>query len=329
MRETIQGALHRGLELLQDRQQPHGEIAAFRYRDDSLVGFPSFESSPYATTYVLHALEQVVHSALATRAVVSRSKALTARARAFLAEEMEPPGLWRYYSSRNSKCLAPDLDDSACASFALREVHDVIRLGLNFRLFLANRDENGLFRTFLSSGANNVDAVVNANVLLYLGEREETRATGRYLVEITNEGEVDGASLYGLNELSFAYVLSRAYHQGAAGLADCRAALTSRVLERRQQDGSFGDPFDTALAVNSLLNLGRGEPDLLVPTLRSLLAAQGEDGSWPRAAFFIDFYGGYYGSEELTTAFCLEALARAGQLVKEVPGDDSTGAAVA
>ena len=76
--------------------------------------------------------------------------------------------------------------------------------------------------------------------------------------------------------------------------------------------------------MNSLLNLGHGEPDLLVPTLQSLLTAQGEDGSWPRAAFFIDFYGGYYGSEELTTALCLEALARAGQWVK----DDSAGEAV-
>lgn len=317
----VEQALSRGLALLEERQRPHGEIASYRFRDVHLTGNPGFESSPYATTYALYCLSFVARrwsGADRSLQLVSRIAALASRARGFLSEEMEPPGLWRYYSSRSAKTLAPDLDDTACASYALREVHDVVRLGLNLRLFLANRDDQGLFRTFLSDGRNNVDAVVNANVLLYLGEREETRAACRYLVRTALEGAAGEASLYGLDELSFAYVLSRSYFRGVSGLGDCCEVLISRILDRRE-DGSFGEPFDTALAVNSLLNLGHRDPTILAPAVESLLDRQREeDGAWPRAAFYIDFFGGYYGSEELTTAFCLEALARAGGSLEEV-----------
>jgi len=318
----VEQALSRGLALLEERQRPYGEIASYRFRDAHLTGNPGFESSPYATTYVLHSLGFVAWRSGGSDPslqLASRIAALSSRALSFLAEEMEPPGLWRYYSSRSAKTLAPDLDDTACVSHALRDVHDAIRLGLNLRLFLANRDDEGLFRTFLSDGRNNVDAVVNANVLLYLGEREETRAACRYLVRTVNEGGTEDASLYGLDELSLAYVLSRTYVCGVSALGACREVLISRILDRRQEDGSFGEPFETALAVNSLLNLGHRQRETLAPAVRSLLGRQRqEDGSWPRAAFYVDFFGGFYGSEELTTAFCLEALARAGGSLEEV-----------
>lgn len=317
----IEQALSRGLALLEKSQRSHGEIASYRFRDAQLTGKPGFESSPYATTYVLHSLGFVARRSDGfdpSLRLAARITALSARALSFLAEEMEPPGLWRYYSSRSAKTLAPDLDDTACVSYALRDVHDAIRLGLNLRLFLANRDDQGLFRTFLSDGRNNVDAVVNANVVLYLGAREETRAACRYLVQTVHEGSTEDTSLYGLDELSLAYVLSRAFFHGVSSLDPCCETLISRILDRRQEDGSFGEPFETALALNSLLNLGHRQPGLFEPAVRFLLARQREeDGSWPRAAFYIDFFGGFYGSEELTTAFCLEALARAGGSLEE------------
>lgn len=300
----IESAVSRAVGFLADRQLPSGEIRTFRSTDRDLARDLVFESSPYGTTYVLYALGFVDDP---------RAAAVAARGREFLADEMEPPGLWRYYSSWNAKTLPPDLDDTSCAAFALRHDHDAIGLGLHLRLLLANRDTEGRFRTFLTDGGNNVDAVVNANVLFYLGEREETRAACAWLCDLVNREEEGRASLYGVDDLSLYYVLSRAFAQGIQGLAPCRERIVRRVTARQAEDGSFGDPLATALAVASLLNFlpaGGRRPRKLGPAVRSLLSEQREDGSWPRSTFYVDFAGGFYGSEELSTAFALEALGR-------------------
>ena len=300
-KENIGAAVSQAAGFLASRQLPYGELRTYRSEDRTLARDPVFESSPYGTTYVLYSLGFAEDPRIAT---------LAGRAMDFLAEEMEPPGLWRYYSSRNAKVLPPDLDDTACAAFALRDSHDEIRLGLHLRVILANRDPQGRFQTFLTGRRNNVDAVVNANVLCYLGERDETRAACDYLCEIVSQSHEGKASLYGVDDLSLYYVLSRAYFQGVKGLGACRDPILRRIAARQREDGSFGDELATALAVASLLNFGEGPPRKLARAVRFLLARQREDGSWPRSTFYIDFAGGFYGSEELTTAFAVEALAR-------------------
>jgi hypothetical protein len=296
-------AVSQAVGYLASHQLPYGELRTCRSDDPTLVRDPVFESSPYGTTYVLHSLRFVDDP---------RAAALAERALDFLAGEMEPPGLWRYYTSRNTKLLPPDLDDTACASLALRDRHDEIQLGLNLRQILANRDEDGCFRTFLGSpSANNVDAVVNANVLAYLGERDETRAACDYLCRIVTQGDEGRASLYGVDDLSFDYVLSRAWFLGVKSLEPCRAPIVRRILARQKDDGTFGDALATALACASLLNFEEAPPDVLDRALTALCAQQSADGSWPRSTFYIDFNGGFYGSEELTTALAVEALARA------------------
>lgn len=296
----LSGAIGRGVGFLAGRQLPHGEMRVDRAADRRLLD-PAFESSPYGTTYVLHSLSFADDPRIAE---------VTARGRRFLAEEMEPPGLWRYCSSRNPKTLPPDLDDTACAALVLRDSHDEIRLGLHLRVILANRDGDGLFRTFLADGGNNVDAVVNANVVCYLGEREETRAACRYLLDLVAHGRERTSSVYGVDDLSFYYVLSRAFDLGVRSLAPCRERVVSAVSGRRLPDGSFGDELATALAVATLRNLGAGDADGLGAAASFLVSHQRSDGSWPRSAFYVDFAGGFYGSDELTTAFAVEALAR-------------------
>jgi hypothetical protein len=46
--------------------------------------------------------------------------------------------------------------------------------------------------------------------------------------------------------------------------------------------------------------------------VRSLVGSQREDGSWPARVFYYSGFGKdlSFGSAELTTGFCVEALAR-------------------
>jgi hypothetical protein len=97
-------------------------------------------------------------------------------------------------------------------------------------------------------------------------------------------------------------------------LRGCRDRLLARVSERCAAVRRPQHALGTALAALTLLNC-EAEVDLLDRQIDLMLDGQGEDGSWPRVAF----YSGprppqprsvWFGSEELTTALCLEALAR-------------------
>jgi hypothetical protein len=91
-----------------------------------------------------------------------------------------------------------------------------------------------------------------------------------------------------------------------------RAPIIARILAQAKPDGRLGETLaDTAWAVCSLLNL-RSYPAELEGAVRYILDAQLDHGSWPR---WLLYYGGPklrlgWGSEEMTTGFCLEALAR-------------------
>jgi len=100
--------------------------------------------------------------------------------RRFLIDEIIYPGIWSYLSSQDSSTIIPDIDDTCCASFILKDSHPWISKGKNIPLILNNRNKDGLFYTWINlfpqaKDMNDVDSVVNANLLFYLGEREETR----------------------------------------------------------------------------------------------------------------------------------------------------------
>jgi hypothetical protein len=243
--------------------------------------------------------------------------AMKSAAVGFLAREMKPPGVWKYFSSTSLIDLDPDLDDTACASFVLRDTHPDIRAGRNIDIILGNTSDDGLFFTWLrKKGApNDVDSVVNANVLLYLGDREETAAVSHYLNKIIAAGREADGHYYYPDDCALYYALTRAYFNGAISLEPAKDRIPARIADRQQKNGSFGNELLTALAICSLLNCSCADSVLLGRGIEYLTNTQRNDGSWPRRAY----YGGplpglprtnWYGSEELTTGFCLEALAR-------------------
>jgi hypothetical protein len=302
----LNAGIDKALHFLAQRQQAYGEIAACRYFNPQLEGTHWLDSSPFSTTFALHALTFLEHPIAVT---------IRENAAGFLLEAMEGVGLWRYWTPRAGLVIEPDLDDTCCVSYALR---DALPNLANQEAILANRHDDGLFKTWLRAEGqpNDIDYVVNANVLLYLGDRPETAAASAALVRLINQQPETHGSHYYVSPFALYYAIARAYDSGVTSLGDCRSVILQRLEAHRRTDGSgWGDPMATALAVCTLAALQAFDVPSLLAGIRYLLACQQQDGGFERIAF----YAGpepptphcvYWGSEELTTSLCLEAFGR-------------------
>jgi len=226
--------------------------------------------------------------------------------------------VWSYWTTDSGKRIDPDLDDTALISFLLRRHHPHIALGTNVEAILSARNEEGRYWTWLRGPdqPNDVDAVVNANVVLYLGERPETEAACAYLRDCVRSGQEPASYRYYVDDAALHYAISRASWHGVWRLDDLRDPLVEKALGRQRADGSFGDALCTAWTVSTLMNMGADCSDAIGRALGSLLARQSPDGGWPAIAAFAGPEPPApptlrWGSQELTTAACVEALARA------------------
>ena len=288
-----------GLRFLHDHQLPYGEFRTYASPSTDMR-VTVVDSSVFVTTFVLYSIARIdctLKAMMANRAI------------SFLEGEMKGPGLFQYYTSKNTNSIGFDLDDTACASVALQQSHSLVARGRNVEYFLENRNEAGLFYTWVGETAseNDIDSVVNANVVFYLGDRDETRSACRYLIDTIESGRESDSYRHYLDDMTLYYALSRAFAHGALSLRGARATIVEKILRRSRENGSFGDELATACAVCSLANLEYDGVARLREAARYLEEQQSTDGSWRRAAMYFQ-PGRYYGSEELTTAICLEAL---------------------
>jgi hypothetical protein len=292
-------SVRRGLRFLYDNQLPYGEFRTYASVSINMK-VTLFDSSIFVTTFVLYSIARIDHPCVPT---------MTNKGISFLTEEMRGPGLFQYYTSKNTRSVEFDLDDTACASVALQRSHPFIMSGYNIRHFIENRNEADLFYTWVgvAAPANDVDSVVNANVVLYLGDRDETKSACRYLIDTIKSGNVSDSYRHYLDDMTLYYAVSRAYAHGTSSLSGAREALIEKVLQFSKDDGSFGNELATACAMCSLANFGYDGVTRLGAAARYLEKQQKADGSWRRVGMFKQ-PGVYYGSEELTTALCLEAL---------------------
>lgn len=299
----LEHAISAGIDFLYQSQLPYGEFKTYACSNEEMTTDCFFDSSPFVTTFVLYSTSFVDDP---------KVKGMTEKAISFFLDEMESPGLWRYWTSRNDKSIDPDLDDTSCISYIL--VRNEVPFESNLDVFLANKDDQGKFYTWVRDPdrPNDLDCVVNANVLLYLGENEDTKGTCQYLNTIVSDHQEDNCSPYYPDRLSFYYMLSRSYFNGISCLQVSRDPVVERVISAQKDDGSFGNDLFTALAVCTLLNFDNQSPSAH-KAVKYILNAQMENGSWSKSVFFIGPAPSpylYFGSEELTTAFCIEALAR-------------------
>jgi len=85
-----------------------------------------------------------------------------------------------------------------------------------------------------------------------------------------------------------------------------RKPLHDYLLRRSRKTGTWNNPTETALTLLCLISTGYQGPELS-PAVEKLIRSQEPDGSWPPNSLY-EQANLFYGSRELTTAWCLLAL---------------------
>lgn len=294
-------AVEKAIGYLASVQRPDGAFAAFEHAEPDAASPGTPNPSPFVTASVLHALS--LTDAPSARPLIDRGAA-------YLLRQMEEPGVWRRASA--DPPISPDVDVTCCAAFALR------RLGFrveNEAAILANLSSDGLFGTWLRppDAPNDFDSVVNASVLLYLGERPETAAACEMLGEAILRGMEEATYYYYLDPLALHHAVSRAFAHGVSGFARCREAIIGRTLARQDEDGGWESDLLTGMAVCTLVSFGVGASPEAVRGARLLAERQHADGSWDDDLFHAGPeppapHASWWSSPALATALCLEAL---------------------
>jgi hypothetical protein len=300
----IEQAIARGVEFLRSAQLPTGELPVLA------SGKP--DPSVFPTAVMAHSLS------FAPAATGVRERALD-----FLAAEMQPGGVWKHWPRTHPQhaFLLPDLDDTACASAVLVRAGRLIPD--NRARLLENRNRRGLFRTWLlqyrhplamyafftrtSAKPFDVDAVVNANALFYLGDAPEVV---EHLLAVLRENRERHSDKWYDNPFVVWYFFARALHD--------ISPAASELIAKKVAAATPSTALEHALAACALLSIGR------TAEAGDLLRMQMPSGAWPAAPVYP---GGrarkrdgtfgephpdtpYWGSEAWTTAFAIEALAR-------------------
>ena len=270
----------------------------------------------------------------------------------FLLSQRKAGSAWNHFVQDHPLyILCPfDLDDTACASALLKARN--VDFPSNTDLVLKNINFKKLFYTWITLRAKfnfnkaywrlslremkrplksivfwykmacnrtDVDAVVNANVLFYMGETENSPYVVDYLLNIIANKQEATCDKWYRNVFTVYYFISRTYHSGISGLKPAADAITERVLKQLKPNGSIGESvLDTALAVCTLLNFNYNKPEL-IPVIEFLLNSQADNGSWAKRGYYYDGPKKIvsWGSEGLTTGICLEALARYKKLLQK------------
>ncbi len=298
-------SVERGVAYLEATVGADGAWPGRRYGNLELAGAGVEEQPPFIAALGVLALAEV-----------PGADRILSCTRLGLAARLEYPGVWRYW-----RTLPADNDDTAVCSLAVG-AHPLILLGRNIERMIATRDDGGRFPTWLvprdaaSWFRNDVDAVVNANVLAYLGDRPETRGAQYWVEELIERGDPGAALVHYADELDLYAAAARASDLGRPVLARVAPLLAERI--KRRLGGLLaarraGNELRTAQALAALAVLGANvDPQEARRALARLVDAQRADGGWVECLVWKDERAPGqpvgFGSEALTAAVCIAAL---------------------
>lgn len=339
-KEGIALCVDKGIRYLHEHQLHNGEFYSYMAPDPEMKEWciPENNISAFQIGECLLSLK--------TRFTNAHLEEVLEKIRSFLDFNQQWGSVWNYYTRFHTlyELMPFDIDDTVCASAFM------LKMGgfqpHNIPLILSNRNKEGLFytwfllrknvlygskyyfwacakelknpiKTFLffkkfNMARSNVGVAVNANVLYYLGDIPEMKPVIAYLNRTIMEEKERKNDRYYHNPLVIYYVVSRNYHKGIKDLEPSKPLIVERVLAMAKPDGRIGDAaLETAMAVSILLNFSCDLPQIKAASAY-IRTAQMANGAWPRHIIWVS--GGKadvgWGSEELTTAFCLEALGK-------------------
>ena len=300
----------RGLKFLQTTVNEQGAWHCIRFN----VGDPNvprhFERPPFISAFCVLALQ---------RSKEPLAHELCLRTKNYLIDTMEYPGFWRYY-----RHLPQDLDSSSLCSMVI-DTHPWIGLGRNVTQILANRDNSGLFLTWVLNEEEpsvvtpfriEADPVVNANIITYVGDVPATKKAQQWLTELIEKGNsLKDASKWYPDPASIYYAIARTMVRVQLGTEEFPTILAERILSLRDEIGEFKNVLQAAQAVVALYNIGLLDRLNVHQQIAYFIASQHEDGSWPELLAFGDQSMRFgvvgqigHGSESVTSTFCVEAL---------------------
>ncbi|WP_234567147.1 prenyltransferase/squalene oxidase repeat-containing protein [Rhodohalobacter sp. 614A] len=344
--QRIDSAIQKGIDFLYDHQMANGEFMIYISDNEEMKGWNSPESTIGAMF--------IANSLLFLKGEKKVDKILKNIA-TFLRDQMRVGGTWNFFTRTHvAGNLSPnDVDDTAVVARFLKEMDHPFPEHMTKNILLANRRRDGLFYTwftfrfkwninkhylFLSAQEfkhplrsfafwkrfpcerDDVDAVVNASALYYFGKIPETEPIISYLIDIIENKKEEICDKWYCNPFSVYYYFSRIYASGVKDLEKIKNPIIQRIKAQLREDGCIGNSFlDTTIALSSLFNLDFTDDAFLSKSIDYLLSKQNKNGSWNRG---IHFYAGPgkelgYGSEELSTGFCLESLARYRQITSK------------
>lgn len=308
-RSDIGTAIAGGLRFIQRAQAADGSFASAISHDQNQLRIIGSQKTTFFTSLILDCLNSLENTA--------QRQWLRSRAAAFLLANQKPGGSWNYWpldSAENKTRPYPDdLDDTFCAMSALvgcgaKKLDGATWAALVRILTVTETQPGGPYNTWIGATGpewQDVDLAVNSNVAYFLATQKIYLPNVTALIESAIAGR-QFFSRYYHSAYPIIYFMARFYKGSKTSL------ITDYLLESYSPQSAWGNPLATALAAAALLRLGvpssqlSGAVDFLLQTQHR--------GGWPGGALYIDAASGgrrrYAGSPALTTAFCLEALAR-------------------
>lgn len=327
-------AIVRAVAFLRNRQLPHGEFVTLLGADKHMSN-PVRDSSAFITSFVVYGLTHV-DRALVDDIVKKAASFLRSEMecggvwRSWSSRDHKhcrlPPDIddtaCNSYALKRAGCAVPNnrwafrcnRDDAGRFKtwifptwrnvlnpwFSFARAAGFCQARLRTRHVATPRFEDPRFRV-MHIRRDDVDPVVNANALLYLGEGPDTLAAVQFVIDTVLNEASPGWSLYYQDRLDLYYAAARAFRHASPRLAVLREHVVSRIAERVNGAERL-NALQAALAASALLTF---EPASAVQLLDRILDTQREDGGWDVYPFY-----NVWGSEELTTGLCLEVLAR-------------------
>lgn len=334
-RAEVDGALAKARAFVVRQQRPDGEMPVVKtvLSHDGVVERSDPDGTVFMTMYLALALVDDPTPEMA---------ACVRRAEAFTRDEMKGPGVWRFHARSAPLWAVTACDcDTTAGVLLLRRRLGLLDADVKW-LLRTNRDRRGCFLTWFTPGnvrtlnprywwfvlrdlnlaraflvwrrtsarRNDRDAVVNANVIHYLGDDPAVRPAIEWILETIRLGAEQRRDRWYQSRATLYHAMGRAYRGGIVRFAEVRDTMVSRLADDAAANGAIGGgAINTALSAAALMYFGE-TGNLVDRAVDYLVASQDDEGAWPNDPFF---YGGWnrlawWGSRETTTAFAIEAL---------------------